>query len=178
MFELVKEGELRPTVADIARRAGASPRAVFNHFRDIETLRAAAVALQAQDEAQRLVRPISPSLPLERRLKIYVAQQARLLEAVTPFRRAANVFEPFSPQIAKGLRRARERTHMRIDKVFQRELAELKPAERRGLRAKLIVVCSWPSWDTLRTALGFSAARARRIMAELLRDVLRSAAAK
>jgi TetR/AcrR family transcriptional regulator, regulator of autoinduction and epiphytic fitness len=177
MFDLIEEGDLRPTVAEIARRALVSERAVFNHFQDMETLRAAAVALQAQDEARRLVRPIAPAWPLQRRIRGYVGQQARLLEAITPYRRAVNVFEPFSHQIAEGARRARERTHARIDEIFQPELAGLvRPADRRRLRAKLIVVCTWPSWDTLRTTLGFSPAQAREIMTELLRDVLRTPA--
>jgi len=173
MFDLMKEGNLRPNPQEIARRAGTSERVVYSHFRDVEGVRAAAVALQAQEEARLPLRPISPALPLEDRIRAYTLQQTRVFEVIAPFRRAANVFEPFSPKIAEGIRRARERTHARIEEVFQQELAGLEPTPRRRLRAKLIVVCTWPSWETLRTVLGLSTNQAREVMADLLRDILR-----
>jgi hypothetical protein len=42
---LIQEGIVRPTIAEVARRAAVSERAVFNHFKNMEALRAAAVTL-------------------------------------------------------------------------------------------------------------------------------------
>ena len=38
LLDLVDEGDLRPSAADVARRAGVSLRSVFQHFDDLETL--------------------------------------------------------------------------------------------------------------------------------------------
>src|SRR5208282_4786949 len=171
MLDLIQAGNLRPTSPEIAKRAHVSLRAVFNHFKDAEGLRAAAFQFQAREEAQQLLTEIPPDRPLRHRIEAYADEQAGLLEAVTPFRRAANVFEPFSPQVGDGLRLSRERTRKRIEEVFGNELASLDSPHKRELVAMLVLACSWPAWDTLRTTLKLSPPQARNVTAALLRRI-------
>ncbi len=46
LLDLMQEGQVRPTAAQIAARAGVSLRTVFQHFRDLEALFAAAADRQ------------------------------------------------------------------------------------------------------------------------------------
>ncbi|MGO9603665.1 MAG: TetR/AcrR family transcriptional regulator [Candidatus Binataceae bacterium] len=171
MLDLIQAGNLRPTSPEIAKQAHVSLRAVFNHFKDAEGLRAAAFQFQAREEAQQLLTQIPPDRPLGDRIEAYADEQAGLLEAVAPFRRAANVFEPFSPEVGEGLRLSRERTRKRIEEVFKNEFASLDSTHRRELLAMLVLACSWPAWDTLRTTLKLSSSQARNATAELLRRI-------
>ncbi len=98
-LELLRDGDLRPTGERIAERAGVSLRTLWTNFKDMETLFAAAG--ERLTELQLAAhRPISPDLPLERRIDAFCRQRATMLEILTPAARAAVTREPFSPAAA------------------------------------------------------------------------------
>src|SRR5579863_4008492 len=88
ILDLLNEGELQPGAQRIAARAGVSLRLVFHHFADLEALFGAAADLQTQ-RLLALLTPIPPEGPLDERLATFVDQRVRLLEAISPVRRAA-----------------------------------------------------------------------------------------
>ena len=98
LLALIERGDLRPSAARIAARAGVSLRSVFQHFNDVESLFAAAAERQAERLAS-LAGAVDDQGPLARRLDAFVRQRARLLEAVSPVRRAAVLMEPFSSEL-------------------------------------------------------------------------------
>src|SRR5208282_5320763 len=89
LLDLLGEGDLRPTAARISERAGVSLRLVFHHFDDLDAIYA--------ERAKPLTVPISVALPLTRRIEEFCAQRGRLLETLSPVRRAAVLMEPFRP---------------------------------------------------------------------------------
>jgi len=88
LLGLIDGGDLRPSAARIAARAGVSLRSVFQHFNDVESLFAAAASRQAERLAAH-IGAVPDEGPLERRLGAFVRQRAKLLEAIAPVRRAA-----------------------------------------------------------------------------------------
>jgi AcrR family transcriptional regulator len=172
LLALIGEGDLRPTAPAIAARAGVSLRTVFHHFEDLEALYATAAERQIQ-RVVALVRVIPPDLPLEERIDAFVAERAKLHEAITPVRRAALLHEPFSREIAERLRWVRDRGHREAERVFRAELAR-RPAARRELTEALTVAASWSTWEALRAhrRLAFAQARrtVRRTIAALLKE--------
>ena len=172
MLELFEDGNLRPTTAEIAARADVSLRALFNHFKDNDALIAAAFKLQAEREARFEPIPIPPDRPLDEKIAAFAHERAAALEKMTPYRRAANAFEPFSREVSEGLHRARERTRKQIDQVFEPELAALPAPQRREVLAMLVVACSWPSWDTLRTTMHLNPAQGCAVTTDLLHRIL------
>jgi len=171
LLSLIEAGDLRPTAPRIAERAGVSLRSVFQHFRDLEALFAAAADRQTT-RLRGLVTPIRTDLPLPQRLASFVAQRARLLEALSPVRRAAVLMEPFSAEIAARLRDARALARAEVQRVFARELVSRPPALRRQLLAALDVASSWSTWEPLRRHQGLSVERAREVMAAMLTAML------
>ena len=101
---LVEEGDLRPTAPRIAERAGVSVRSVFQHFDDLPALHTAVVdrVVERLAEAGGAGRP-GPAAR-RRASTTFVSHRADLLEAVTPFRRAAAVHGPFAPEIRERRR--------------------------------------------------------------------------
>ena len=172
MLDLFEEGNLLPTMAEIAKRAGVSLRALFNHFKDNEALISEAFRYQEHREDSRPAIKVQPDRPLDEKIEVYAEQQSAFLEAVTPYRRSAIASEPFSREVSEGLSRARDRTRRWLEEVFAPELAPLEPANRRKLVAMLMVASSWPSWETLRASLQLTAPNARDVMKELLRRIL------
>lgn len=175
LLALIEEGHLQPTAPRIAKRAGVSLRTVFQHFADLEALYAAAADRQTE-RLQPLVRPIAADRPLQARLAAFVTQRARLLEALSPVRRAALLLEPFSAEIAKRLQQARAIGRIEVAGVFAPELAARRPAQRRELLAALDTASCWPTWESLRTHQGLPEERARRVLIRMLAALLRDRA--
>jgi TetR/AcrR family transcriptional regulator of autoinduction and epiphytic fitness len=170
LLALVAEGDLAPTAPRIARRAGVSLRTIYQHFDDLETLFAAASARQFEQVLE-LASPLPTDGPLTDRLDAFVEQRARVLEALTPVRRAAYVQEPFSAQIREGSRRMQAMARTEVERTFAVELRRLPAGERRDVLAGLDAAASWGAWETMRTG-GLSVDAARRVLRRVLAAVL------
>ncbi len=172
---LVEEGDLRPTAPRIADRAGVSVRSVFQHFDDLPSLHSAVTGRIAERMAS-LVVPIDPTGPLDERIATFVEHRANLLEAVTPFRLAANVHGPFAPEIRRAVRAGSDYLRAEVEAVFAPELAALRGADRAELVDALAIASSWAAWDTLRNERDDEPGQARNVLARLVRALLGDAA--
>lgn len=171
LLDLFEEGEMRPTAAQIAQRAGVSLRSVFQHFESLETLFAAAADLQMERLAP-LMLPIPTDGPFPARLATFVTRRARVLEAISPVRRASLRSEPFSNEVRTRLEKARARGRREVELVFASELAAFPAPERRDVAAGLGAAASWSTWENLRRHQGLGIDRARRVLARMLASSL------
>jgi AcrR family transcriptional regulator len=163
MLDLLYEGDLQPTAERIAERAGVSERSVFQHFADRETLYQA-VAMQQFERIMPTLRPIDPSRPLPDRIDAFVEQRGRLLETVTPVRRAALLLEPGSEVVAGWLAKTRSAKGGELERIFRAELDELDQPRRGTVLAALVAASAWTSWESLRAHQRLSEERARAAM--------------
>lgn len=169
LLDLVQEGDLRPSAAEVARRAGVSLRSVYQHFDDLETLFRVAGERHRQRFAH--LEPL-PELPsdLPPRVAAYVAHRATWMEAVSPMARAAALQAPFSPGIASRQAAARARHREILEAAFAHELG--RAGDRERLLHGLEVAASWSTWEHLRTAGGLSRDEAARVVELLLLRLL------
>jgi TetR/AcrR family transcriptional regulator of autoinduction and epiphytic fitness len=173
LLGLLDAGELSPTAAAIAERAGVSERSVFQHFPDREAL-FEAVARQQYERVMPTLRPVDASLPLAERIDQFTRQRARLYELIAGVRRAALLIEHESPSVAGWLTTARRAKAAEAERVFRRELEAIPPDEREPVRAALVAACAWPAWDGWRTHQGLGVSRARSAMAVAIGALLRA----
>jgi TetR/AcrR family transcriptional regulator of autoinduction and epiphytic fitness len=172
LLGLLDAGELSPTAAAIAQRAGVSERSVFQHFPDREAL-FEAVARQQYERVMPTLRPVDASLPLEERIDQFTRQRARLYELIGGVRRAALLIEHESPAVAGWLTTARRAKAAEAERVFRRELEAIPADEREPLRAALVAVCAWPAWESWRAHQRLGVSRARAAMAAAIGALLR-----
>ena len=170
---LVEDGDLRPTAPRIAERAGVSVRSVFQHFDDLPALHTAVVQRVVERLAV-LVAPIDPELPAAERTATFAANRAALLEAVTPFRRAAAVHGPFAPELRDAVARGGVFLREEVEGVFAPELDRLGGAEREEVLDALAAATSWGAWDGLRTDAGDTPEQAQAVVVRLVTAVLDS----
>lgn len=170
---LVEEGQLRPTAPQVAERAGVSVRSVFQHFADLPSLHIA-VSERIVARLAVLLHPIDPSRPLDDRIAAFVRHRGGLLEAVTPFRRAANVHGPFAPEIADVNRAATDYLRDEVARAFRPELDLVPAADRREVLEALATTLSWSAWDALRSDGGCTVPQATAVMRRIVRAVLAS----
>ena len=171
LLDLLNEGDLRPTAARIAERAGVSLRLVFHHFDDLDTIYSELADRQAE-RVEPLIIPIDVALPFPLRVEVFSAQRGRVLETLSPVRRSAVLMEPFRPALAKRLKHSRDLMRAAAIAAFQPELKMISADERRTKIAVLDVVTSWVAWEQMRRHQGLSETEAREVMATSIRALL------
>jgi AcrR family transcriptional regulator len=160
LLSLYDDGVVRPSVADVADRAGVSTRSVHNHFDDMEALRAE-VADRQWARYEHLSVPPPGDLSLEDRIEMLVERRSALYEAITPVRRAALLTVHASPAISRRLARLGRMLRGQLSTLFA---PELRYADESALDA--IDLCtSWDAWDRLRTQQRLSIRAAKRVVA-------------
>jgi TetR/AcrR family transcriptional regulator of autoinduction and epiphytic fitness len=168
LLDLLEAGDPKPTAPRIAERAGVSLRTVFHHFADLETLYATA-AEEQMARIRHLVARVPADGPLAARLDGFVRQRVRLLEAITPVRRAAVRSEALSPELGRHLARVRALGRAEVRRVFAREL---RGDGRQEREAALAAAASWSTWEALRLHQGLSVRRATRVLRRMLGALL------
>jgi len=161
------DGILRPSVEEVAARAGVSARSVHNHFDDVEALRAEVAQRQAERFA-RFVTAVDSSGSIAARVEQIVSQRAAFFEGVTPVRRAALLSVAESPIIAANL--------ARLDRALRRQLERAFPGLPADDLDAVDALVSWDAWNRLRTAQGCSVSRARRILEATVRTIIEGSA--
>ncbi len=173
-LDLLQAGNLRPTAKQVAKAAGVSLRSVFQHFDDLDTLFAEVADRQIQ-RLQTLMPTPPPSAPFRERLDKFVAERSRLLEAVSPVRRAAVLQEPFSGVVAQRLRWVREGAQAEVATAFASEIAGRAPGGRAALLTSLDIATNWGTWETLRRQHGMSIEASRAVMEGMITALLNQA---
>ena len=148
-------GVLRPSVPEVAARAGVSARSVHNHFVDVEELRG--------EVAQRQFQRFAPMIGFAATIEEFVDQRATVYEAISPVRRAALLTVHDSPTIARNLERANRLLRRQLDQTFR----DVEPDRLDAVE----VVSSWDAWNRLRTVQGCSVARARQVLIDAIRNL-------
>jgi AcrR family transcriptional regulator len=146
-------GIYSPGSAQIAERAGLSPRSLFRYFDDIDDLTQAAIDRQL-DAAKPLLDPhVRPGAPLADRIDGFVAARVKLHEATTPGARAARACAHRNPVVALQVRESRAFLRKQAQAAFP-ELGD----ERATLLPVVDALLSFETYDLMRTETRLSVA--------------------
>jgi TetR/AcrR family transcriptional regulator of autoinduction and epiphytic fitness len=168
LVALFEEGHYSPSVAEIAARAGLSPRSLFRYFDDVDDLNSAAIDRQLAAARPLLEVDIDPSAPIAEKAPALVAARGRLFEAVAPAARAARACAHHRPVVARQLHESRRYHRREIERVFAPELARAGAA----LVPAIDALCSFETWELVRHEHGASVADAEASIAAALLALL------
>jgi AcrR family transcriptional regulator len=172
LLDLYAEGNLRPGADEVARRAGLSRRSVFRYFDDLDDLDRTAIARQ-QDRVRALWDvPATGEGPLPERIAAAAERRLKLFDAVAPAARVSRMRAPLHRVIAQELAESRRLSARQLERQFAPELDALDARSRARTVALLDVLCSFESYDLMRTARKMSPAQVRDAMAEGIRAIL------
>lgn len=124
LVDLFEEGSLLPSAAEIAERAGLSPRSLFRYFDDIDDLNRAAIARELRRAEPLVEHGAAPGDPTEAKVERIVASRVDLFETIAPAARAARVSAPRRPVLATQLRQGREFLREQLRDLFAPELRD------------------------------------------------------
>lgn len=145
LVEMFHAGIYAPGAAQIAERAGLSPRSLFRYFDDIDDLTQAAIDRQLA-AAQPLLDPgVGVDAPLPERIATFVTARVRLHEATTPGARAARACAHRNPVVALQVRESRAFLRKQVRTVFP-ELS----GERATLLQVVDALLSFETYDLMR----------------------------
>jgi len=151
LLSLLEDGELQPTATRIAERAGISLRLIYHHFGDLEALFRETTERETARILARVV-PVPSDLPLRDRIDRFVEQRCRLLEWITPVRRAAILHEPFSATLRDARSAMNRLAEDEMARLFAPELAAMDSENCVAVVDALALATGWNAWDALRSA--------------------------
>lgn len=167
--DLLREGVLKPTAAQISERAGVSRRTLWSNFHDMESLLGATVDHWfGTDDELRTV--IDPAAPLDERIRRFCAERERRLVNIAPAARAAVLSEPVSPALQASRRGHIRRVRSDIENAFATELT--RADDPTQLVDAITVAISWNAWSLLFDDHGYPAAHCRQVMERSVRALL------
>ena len=171
MLELNAEGNLTPTIEQIAERVGRTTRAIYQHFQDKEALAIAMAERQLRTHGELFrARPVEGDLP--QRISGIADHRAALFEAVAPARRAALVRLHASPELQKQQTGLAAHLRDQVATTFAPELDALDVDAAADTLELLDLHTSWDTWERLRTWQGLSADRAKQLVSGLITQAL------
>ena len=112
--------------------------------------------LEERDETHE---PIPTDLPLPDRIEAFCRQRARQLEQIAPIAKASALKEPFSPALQSYRRSHVDRVRTELKILFGREING-----DETMLAALTATSMWPTWGTLRDAMGLEPEAARVVL--------------
>jgi len=157
--ELYREGVYDPSVAEIAARAGLSPRSLFRYFDDVDDLNRAAIDRMIDGARPLLVLgQVDLALPLVERIEALVDARLQVYDHIAPAARAVRIGAHRHPILAAQLEQGRSFFRGQVERAF----AELDA----GAVAAADVLLQFESYDLLPRD------RARAVLVDALTSLL------
>lgn len=174
VMELVRETGVEPTADAVAERAQVSRRSVFRLFEQMDDLYVEVIVLAHAEVQSRLDTARLAKLALRERVAGCIERLADIYEDVLPMRRLAERLRAQHPVIDRRLRQDTSDLARYLTALFRTELAKHDRAARETIFSALELTVSWQAWDTLRTAQGLSAKKARAVLQATMFSLLAS----
>lgn len=172
LLTLYGEGNLDPSSAEIAQRAGSSPRSLFRYFDDVDDLCGEAIRRHEERIRRHVTVGAGADDPLSGRVAALVASRVALYEAAGPVGQVARMRAPFQPLIAAELAQGRTFLRNQVRRLFARELAAHESSRAELLLSALDVATSYESYWLMRQAQGHGRVRAGQVLESMMHALL------
>ncbi|MFD7631216.1 TetR/AcrR family transcriptional regulator [Streptomyces sp. NPDC059851] len=172
LLALLDEGATEFPAEKVAAYAGVSRRSVFHHFADMAQLVDTAITRRLEQLAEQ-IRPLPTTGPRSVRVAALAEQRARILEWITPARKAVMRMDHPSPRIQQTIDEAFADARTRLEAVLAQELDALTGQRRSDLVDGLDAVTTWGAWHHWRST-GLTPDQARHAMEATVLNLLAS----
>jgi len=154
LAELYGEGNYEPGAAEIAERAGLSPRSLFRYFDDVDDLNRATIDQQLSRARPLLAVDARPEDRTATKVERLVEARLRLYEAIAPAARAARICAWRHPVMAGQISNTRSYLRHQLERLFAPELDALGPDRTDAALAAIDALCSFEAMELLRDGPG------------------------
>jgi len=172
LLGLFADGVYDPSSAEIAERAGLSPRSLFRYFDDIDDLHRAAVEANLALARPLVAVTVDAAEPTDAKVRAIVDGRMRLYSTIAPGARAARILAARHKIIATQLAQNRVFLREQVARLFAPELSVMPEPSRSAALSVVDVLCSFESWDLLVAEQGLAAPAVNRALVSGLTAVL------
>lgn len=172
LIELIREGDLDPTVAKIADRAAVSHRSVFRYFDDLDDLARTAIETEVRNALPLAVIASVGEGSLEHRIEGMIASRMRILPRTNSLIRVARGKSIALPEIDRGLANVSAMTRDQFRRQFAVELDEMDAEVAEHVTALLSTQMGFEGYDHQRRMLDRSDVEIVKAWRLMLRRVL------
>jgi AcrR family transcriptional regulator len=166
MIELVRSGEMSPSAAQVAERAGVGLRTVFRHFDEMEVLyREMAEVIRARIMPE-VVKPYIGNTWRER-LGELINRRIALYDEIMPLKVAGSVLRFRSPFLMEDYHE-----HLRMERKTLRQVLPEDILDDGDLFRALEMLTSFQAWRRLRQDQGLGLAEASRVLRRMVDALL------
>lgn len=158
LIELIREGDLTPTVAKIADRAAVSHRSIFRYFEDLDDLARTAIETEFRNAWPLSVIPDVGQGTLEHRIGQIIEKQIANLKRMHALGRVARSRSIELPEVDRGLSTIVEFRRDQIKRQFAPELEAMDDERRQAITTAVLLVLGFDSYDLQARVLGYEAA--------------------
>lgn len=166
MLALVHEGDMNPSAASVAERAGVGLRTVFRHFEDMDTLYQEIAAHIESIVLPKVVAPFQ-SRDWRGRLEELVKRRAAIYEEIMPYRVVANLRRFVSSYLMDNYRRT-----MLLERAALKAILPEAIHDDPVLFAALEMTTGFQTWRRLRQDQGLGPGEAEKVMALMARQLV------
>lgn len=166
MIELVREGEMSPSAAQVAERARVGLRTVFRHFDEMEVLYREIAEVTRARIMPEVLKPYARNTWRER-LDELVARRTALYDDIMPLKVAGSVLRFRSPFLMEDYHE-----HLRMERKTLRQVLPEQVLEDGDLFRSLEMLTSFQAWRRLRQDQGLSPTEAARILNRMVDALL------
>ena len=171
-LDLVSEGNVPPTVEQMARRAGVSAASVFRYFDTLDDLRDATTAVFFDRHAHLFAIPDVGEGPLAARIDTFVAARVTLYESTAPMARLIRLRAHDQAAAAEMVHRLRTDRADEVRRHFDAELGAMTPTDRDDTATVIATLTSFEAWEQARHDHRRSAPQLRRAWTAALTRLL------
>ena len=162
MLELVREGDMSPSAASVAERAGVGLRTVFRHFEEMEVLYREMGEVTKARVLPEVLKPFT-SATWRERLTEMVERRIRIHEDIMPLKIASSVLRFRSAFLMEEYRE-----HLKMERTILETVLPDTVKKDAVLVRSIEMVTSFQAWRRLRQDQSLTVADARRVLMRLL----------
>lgn len=171
LFDLYSEGNLTPTMRELADRVGMTTRSIYHHYADRDAMARAMGQRQLERHPELFAaRPITGSRT--ERIEGIAAHRSEFFEAVAPVRRAALAVIHTSPELQTQQTNLAASLRRQLKRTFEHELSALDSSAAAEVLELLDLHTSWETWERLRRWQRLSIERSLRLVIGLVTQAL------
>jgi AcrR family transcriptional regulator len=156
LLDIYREGNLQPSVAQVAERSGVSHRSVFRYFEDLDELYRVTVERQLLSIFDRLLISAIGEGSLGDRVDAIIENRQGIYEVAGQVARVGQMLAPVEPIIADHHRDMAGRAVAQVAQHFAEELSAFTDDRRAATQEALAVALSLDSIDYLRHVRGLT----------------------
>lgn len=166
MIELVREGEMTPSAAQVAERARVGLRTVFRHFDEMEVLYREIAEVTRARIMPEVLKPYAGTTWRDRFDEL-IARRTTLYDDIMPLKVAGSVLRFRSPFLMEDYHE-----HLRMERKTLRQILPQKVLEDDDLFRSLEMLTSFQAWRRLRQDQGLGNSEAARVLRKMVEALL------